>query len=87
VAALLTHACGRDPVLAPESAAALLALAERLSPSELSAREVLLSDLRGASSATRQALGDAKALRADIRESLTASAAALAALEAQLSAH
>ena len=41
-------ACGRDPVLAPEAAAALFRMIGRLYPAQLSSREALSSDLRAA---------------------------------------
>ena len=45
VVSLVELACGRDPSLAPEAALSLHAIAERLTPSELAAREVILADL------------------------------------------
>jgi hypothetical protein len=53
IPALAAHACGRDPTLAPEAAAALRALAARLTPSELAQHEVLRSDLERARSSLR----------------------------------
>jgi hypothetical protein len=43
---LVKLACGRDPVLAPEAALALRRSLQRMGPSDLARREVLLSDLR-----------------------------------------
>ncbi len=48
VAALVDVACGRDPNLAPEAAFSLHAITQRLTQSELAAREVLLADLQKA---------------------------------------
>lgn len=77
IPALAAHACGRDPVLAPEAALSLRKLSARFVPSELASREVLRGDLMRA----RQALACADALprpRADIAEALHLLAAALA---------
>jgi hypothetical protein len=76
IPALATHACGRDPDLAAQAAHALRAIAERLEPSALARREVLLEDLRRA----RQALtcvDVAPPPRADIVAELAQLAAAL----------
>lgn len=48
IPALARLACGRDPALAPEASHALRRIAERLTVSELAAREVLQTDLRDA---------------------------------------
>lgn len=72
--------CGRDPVLAPESASALLELAERLRPSELAARECLLSDLRSA----RKALACVGEQPAEVRADLALAAMVVDAALAQL---
>ncbi len=45
LASLVDLACGRDPNLAPEAALSLYAIAQKLTQSELAAREVLLADL------------------------------------------
>lgn len=79
VPALAALACGRDPALAPEAGEALARIAGRLHASELSAREVLLDDLRAA----RRALACADAAprpRADIVAQLAQLALALDAL-------
>ena len=79
VPALARLACGRDAVLATEAAHVIVALAARLQPSELAAREVLVSDLARA----RVALACARAVpvpRADIAASLQAAEALLATL-------
>ena len=80
VPALVTVACGRDPNLAPEAAAALGRIGERLRPSELAAREVLNVDLRGALSALTTARGQAKALRSDIAQRIDSLVADLKAV-------
>ncbi|MFM2420071.1 MAG: hypothetical protein RL385_4794 [Pseudomonadota bacterium] len=62
---LVTLACGRDPVLAPEAALSLRRGVLRTGASDLARREVLLSDLR----AVRSKLGCAEGtprLRQDI---------------------
>jgi hypothetical protein len=74
VPALAGHACGRDPTLAPEAAAALRKLALRLSASELAQREALRNDLERA----RAALHCERAPRADIAAALAELAAAIA---------
>lgn len=45
---IVTLACGRDPVLAPEAALTLYTLAERVTSESFAAREVLLSDVKQA---------------------------------------
>lgn len=75
IAALAAHACGRDPLLAPEAAFALREIAERLRPSELAARESLRSDLEAARAAL--ACVDRPPPRADIAQALAELAAAL----------
>lgn len=80
VPALVTVACGRDPNLAPEAAAALGRIGERLRPSELAAREVLIADLRSALTALTTARGEAKALRPDIAQRIDSLAANLKAV-------
>jgi hypothetical protein len=62
---LVTLACGRDPVLAPEAALSLRSSVLRTGENDLARREVLLSDLR----AVRSKLGcaeDTPRLRQDI---------------------
>jgi hypothetical protein len=67
VPALAPHLCGRDPVLAPESALALAQIAERLTPSNLAAREALIADLKEARAALGCAKSDgAPAIRPDL---------------------
>lgn len=73
-------ACGRDPSLAPEAAAALAQIGERLRPSELAAREVLNADLRRALDALTAARSDARSLRPDIAHRLDSLVADLQAL-------
>jgi hypothetical protein len=73
VAGLAHHACGRDPVLAPEAGVALVQIAERLHPSELELREVLRADLRAA----KAALGCMAELRPPARADLRAAAGLL----------
>ncbi|HEX5657252.1 MAG TPA: hypothetical protein VFX59_08650 [Polyangiales bacterium] len=73
IPALAAHACGRDPTLAPEAAAALRKLARRLTPSELADREALQRDLERA----RTSLHCEHAPRADIAAALAELAAAL----------
>lgn len=85
VPALVPLACGRDPVLAPEAAMAISAISARLLPSEVAAREVLLSDLRTMSVAVSSALKELKSPRPDILFALTEAASAFAGLETQLS--
>ncbi|HEY6876540.1 MAG TPA: hypothetical protein VI299_00925 [Polyangiales bacterium] len=77
IPALAVHACGRDPVLAPEAAHSLRKLAVRLSPSELAAREVLRSDLARAHDALACASAQPPP-RADIVEALQLLTSALA---------
>jgi hypothetical protein len=84
IAPLLPLAIGRDPVLAPEAAMALLQIGQRLTPTELSTREALLSTLKEASQATRAALDEARSPRADIRLALSVLQAQLTDLERQL---
>lgn len=50
---LAALACGRDPDLAPEAAAALRGLVPRVTPSELASREALEADLVRAREALR----------------------------------
>lgn len=73
IPALAEHACGRDPTLAPEAAAALRKLARRLTPSELAEREALSSDLERA----RVSLHCEHAPRPDITAALAELASAL----------
>jgi hypothetical protein len=70
VPALVTLALSRDPALAGEAAESLTAIFDRLTPSELGAREVLLADLRTACEAFQKA-SSAPAPRADILAALT----------------
>lgn len=63
--ALVELACGRDPALAPEAAAALTASESRLAPSQLAEREVLVADLRALAPALACPT-DTAAPRADI---------------------
>lgn len=86
IASLLPHALGRDPVLAPEAALALVQIGQRLTPADLAAREVLLSTLDEARKATQAALEEARSPRADIRLCLEALLAALTELRGQLGA-
>jgi hypothetical protein len=82
-AGLFAHACGRDPALAPEAAAALTRLEVRLDGAELGQREVLIADLQKA----RAALGcpaDAAPPRADLAAALGRFRARLDALLAAL---
>ncbi len=79
VPSLVTLATGRDPDLAPEAAHALVAIAQRLRPSELSSREVLRADLARVLQAVVDTRGQARAVRGDV-------ALALGALEASLRA-
>jgi hypothetical protein len=72
--------CGRDPVLAPESAYALAAIAERLSPGAVELREAALADFRTA----RQALSCAREQEAPVRADLVKAALLLDAALAQL---
>lgn len=81
VPGLIPLALGRDPNLAPEAAAALVALAEGLRPSVLAAREVLLSDLKEATDAIGQ-LKEGRAVRADVATNLEAFASSWAVLVA-----
>jgi hypothetical protein len=84
VPALAQLACGRDPALAPEASAALLAIADGLDPHEFEAREVLMQDLRQAEAAL--ACGEqAPAPRADILFALRTTTAAFAQLAASTS--
>lgn len=80
IPALAPHLCGRDPVLAPESALALAQIAERLTPSGLAAREALLADVKQA----RAALGCVKAEGAPMRADLLATAQVVDAAFSQL---
>jgi hypothetical protein len=70
VPALVGLACGRDPVLAPEAALALAEIAHTMQPSELAAREVLLSDLRAAQSRVDACVKERQGLRPDIGHAL-----------------
>lgn len=70
VPALTPHLCGRDPVLAPESALALAQIAERLTPSSMANREALVADVKEA----RAALACAKEEEVHVRPDLLASA-------------
>jgi hypothetical protein len=81
VSALTPHLCGRDPVLAPESALALGQIAERLTPSGLANREALLADVKEA----RASLACAKAEDAQLRADLLATALLVEAALSQLS--
>lgn len=80
VPGLAQLACGRDPVLAPEAAQALLAIAERLGPADLAAREVLRSELESA----RQALACAERERSTRPDIVLAFAELAATLDALL---
>jgi hypothetical protein len=75
---LVELAKGRDPALAPEATASLLAIFERLRPSELAAREVLLADLRRACDAL--AAATEVSMRPDLALALGFSAARCAEL-------
>ncbi len=66
VPALALHLCGRDPVLAPESAHALAQISERLTPSSLANREALVADVKQAQSALACAQADDPPLRPDL---------------------
>jgi hypothetical protein len=81
VPALTPHLCGRDPVLAPESAVALAQIAERLTPSNLANREALVADVKEA----RAALACAKSEDAHVRPDLVATSLLLEAALSQLS--
>jgi hypothetical protein len=70
VPGLVELALSRDPALAGEAAESLTAIFERLTPSELAAREVLLADLRKGCEAFGK-LEAAPAPRADIAAALT----------------
>jgi hypothetical protein len=63
---LAPHLCGRDPVLAPETALSLAQIAERLTPSSLASREALLSDVSEARKSLNCVKGDGVAMRADL---------------------
>jgi hypothetical protein len=84
-ARLVELACGRDPALAPEAAAALTASERRLVPSELAEREVLLSDLHSLAPKLACAAGTA-APRADIAASVARFEARFQGLLAELAA-
>jgi hypothetical protein len=86
IVGLLPHAVGRDPVLAPEAAMALVQIGQRLTPADLAAREVLLSTLDEARKATQVALEEVRSPRPDIRVCLETLLAALSELRAQLGA-
>jgi len=80
IAGLVELACGRDPNLAPEAALSLHAIAESLKPSELAAREVLLSDL--AKAEERVAQGCEQTPAADVVFALESAKLRLQALRA-----
>lgn len=69
-------ACGRDPELAPEAAAALARMVERMRPDELTRREVLVSELAQARDALRCG-AQTRGLRGDIPPRLALLADAL----------
>jgi hypothetical protein len=73
VPGLVELALSRDPALASEAAESLTAIFERLTPSELGKREVLLADLRTACEAFAK-LSSAPAPRPDISAALTQAA-------------
>ncbi len=75
MASLVELSCGRDPSLAPEAALSLHAIAGGLSPSELAAREVLLSDLAKAEDRVEQGCEHTPA--ADVEFALEAAKARL----------
>jgi hypothetical protein len=82
---LIPLACGRDPNLAPEAGFALASIGARMRPSELSAREVLLSELDEASRALAGAK-DQRGVRADIVAELGSLAGDLVMLQGSLGA-
>jgi hypothetical protein len=80
VPALAPHLCGRDPVIAPETALALAQIAERLTPSELAAREALLADVKEARAALACAKGEGAPIRSDLLATVQVVDAALSQL-------
>ena len=72
--------CGRDPVLAPESAYALGAIAEQLTPDRVALREAALDDF----AAARKALECVREQEAPVRADLVKAAQLLDAALAQL---
>lgn len=80
VPALAGFLCGRDPVLAPESAHALLQIAERITPDGVTSREAALADFTAARKALECARQDQPALRPDLTKAALVLDAALAQL-------
>ena len=78
--ALLRRLCGRDPVLAPESAYALEQIAERLLPSAVALREATSADFVSA----REALACAREHEPPVRLDLAKAALVLEAALTQL---
>ncbi|HEX6245897.1 MAG TPA: hypothetical protein VFZ61_33460 [Polyangiales bacterium] len=73
--------CGRDPLLAPESAHAMAAIAERITPSRVALREGAVADF----TAARKALECVREQAAPVRADLVRAAQLLDAVLAQLS--
>jgi hypothetical protein len=80
VPALASILCGRDPVLAPESAHALWQISERITPDGVAAREADLADFSAARKALECARQDQPALRPDLTKAALVLDAALAQL-------
>lgn len=80
VPALAGFLCGRDPVLAPESAHALLQMAERLTPDAVATREADVSEFAAARKALECARQDQPAVRSDLVKAALVLDAALAQL-------
>lgn len=72
--------CGRDPVLAPESAYALAQIAERITPAAVELREAAIADFASA----RAALACAREHEPPVRPDLSKTALVLEAALAQL---
>jgi hypothetical protein len=72
--------CGRDPVLAPESAYALIAIAEQITPAQVELREGAIADF----AAARKALECVREQEAPVRADLVKAAQLLDAALAQL---
>jgi hypothetical protein len=80
VPALAGFLCGRDPVLAPESAHALLQIVDRITPDGAASREADLADFAAARKALECARQEQPALRPDLAKAALVLDAALAQL-------